>query len=100
MKKKAEEIARSAQRIAAEMREALAGGAVEGGGAQQGSAHRKLPEAVRKNFIDFRASLFDLGIYDPVLVRFDTATASQADTSAIADRLMAVSASLAPAGSA
>ena len=99
MKKNREEIARRAQRIAAELREALGGGAVEGGGAQQGSAHRKLPEAVRKNFIDFRASLFELGIYDPVLVRFDSATASQADTSAIANRLVAVSESLAPTAS-
>ena len=55
-----------------------------------GSRHRGLPEELRQRFIDVRAALFARGIYDPVLVRFDTATAPQAPTHEIAERLAAV----------
>jgi hypothetical protein len=55
-----------------------------------GSVHRGLPEELRQRFIDVRGALFAHGIYDPVLVRFDTATVAQAPTSEIAERLAAV----------
>lgn len=59
-----------------------------------GSAHRGLPEELRNRFIDVRAALFQRGIYDPVLVRFDTATATQASTAEIAAQLTTVAQSL------
>jgi len=59
-----------------------------------GSRHRGLPEELRQQFIDIRAALFTRGIYDPVLVRFDTATAAQAPTSEIAKQLALVAAAL------
>ena len=59
-----------------------------------GSRHRGLPEELRQRFIQVRTALFTRGIYDPVLVRFDTATVAQAPTSEIAERLAAVAAAL------
>jgi len=59
-----------------------------------GSRHRGLQEELRQQFIDVRAALFALGIYDPVLVRFDTATVAQAPTSEIGERLAAVAEAL------
>ncbi len=55
-----------------------------------GSRHRGLPEDLRQQFIDVRAALFARGIYDPVLVRFDTATVTQAPTREIGERLAAL----------
>ena len=49
----------------------------------------------REGFIDVRAALFQRGIYDPVLVRFDTATVTQASTQQIAEQLAVVAESLA-----
>jgi hypothetical protein len=46
-----------------------------------------LPEALRTRFIRVRTELFRRGLYDPVLVRFDTATVSQASTAEVAERL-------------
>jgi hypothetical protein len=59
-----------------------------------GSRHRGLPEDLRRRFIDVRTALFQRGIYDPVLVRFDTASAPQAATAEIAARLAEVAATL------
>ena len=59
-----------------------------------GSRHRGLPEELRQQFIDVRGALFALGIYDPVLVRFDTATVAQAPTSEIGERLAAIAEAL------
>ncbi len=59
-----------------------------------GSRHRGLPETLHERFIDVRAALFQRGIYDPVLVRFDTATGSQASTQEIAEQLETVAAAL------
>ena len=64
--------------------------AASGGGSRQ----RGLPEELRRRFIDVRAALFQRGIYDPVLVRFDTASAPQATTAEIAARLAEVAAAL------
>lgn len=51
--------------------------------------------ALRKRFIDVRTALFQRGIYDPVLVRFDSATAPRATKEEIAAQLEAVAQSLA-----
>jgi hypothetical protein len=50
--------------------------------------------AVRARFIDVRTALFQRGIYDPVLVRFDSATAPRATTEEIAAQLESVAQSL------
>ena len=42
------------------------------------NAAEPLPHELRKAFIDVRAALFARGIYDPVLVRFDSATVPRA----------------------
>lgn len=65
--------------VAAEMK-ALGGGA--------------LPVELRNRFINVRAALFQRGIYDPVLVRFDSATATPASAAEIAAQLESVAASL------
>ena len=49
---------------------------------------------LRARFIEVRAALFQRGIYDPVLVRFDSATAPRASTQEIARQLGAVAESL------
>ncbi len=59
-----------------------------------GSRHRALPEDLRDRFIDVRAALFQRGIYDPVLARFDTASVAQASTQEVAERLEQVAAAL------
>lgn len=86
MKRSEEQMRREAQRISAEILEQI-GSLPEGAGAQQGSAHRKLPEDLRKRFILLRSEMMERGIYDPVLVRFDSATAPQAETRRIAEQL-------------
>ena len=48
---------------------------------------------VRRRFIEARAELFQRGIYDPVLVRFDSATAPRASAEEIADQLEAIAGS-------
>jgi hypothetical protein len=53
-----------------------------------------IPRDLRKRFVDVRAELFQRGIYDPVLVRFDSATVAQASPAEIADELSKVAASL------
>jgi len=42
---------------------------------------------LRQRFIDFRTDLFQRGIYDPVLVRFDSFTAPKASAEEIAKQL-------------
>jgi hypothetical protein len=54
----------------------------------------RVPEELRRRFIAVRAELFQRGIFDPVLVRFDSATVPRASTQQIADQLAAVVASL------
>jgi hypothetical protein len=61
--------------------------------AELGSADR-IPEPLRKVFIAVRAELFQRGIYDPVLVRFDSATAPRATTREIAEELAKIAESL------
>jgi hypothetical protein len=59
-----------------------------------GSIHRNLPDELREGFINVRAALFQRGIYDPVLVRFDTATVTQASVQELAKQLAAVAETL------
>lgn len=51
--------------------------------------------ALRERFIEVRSALFQRGIFDPVLVRFDSATAPRATKDEIAAQLAAVAQSLA-----
>ncbi|MDQ3283945.1 MAG: hypothetical protein M3Q69_21280 [Acidobacteriota bacterium] len=47
--------------------------------------------ALRTRFIQVRAALFERGMYDPVLVRFDSATVAKASVEEIAEQLQSVS---------
>ena len=58
-----------------------------------GSA-RDLPKDLRQRFIAVRSALFQRGIYDPVLVRFDSATAPPATPAEVAEQLEKVAESL------
>ena len=51
---------------------------------------------LRLQFIELRAELFQRGIFDPVLARFDSATAPRADVAEIADELMKIAKPTAP----
>ena len=64
--------------------------AASGGGSRQ----RGLPEELRKRFIDVRSTLYQRGMYDPVLVRFDTASATQATTQEVAAQLATIAETL------
>lgn len=50
--------------------------------------------ALRERFINVRAALFQRGIFDPVLVRFDSATAPRATAQEIAEQLATVATNL------
>lgn len=50
--------------------------------------------ALRERFITVRAALFQRGVYDPLLVRFDSYTVPKATAAEIAERLTQVAASL------
>jgi hypothetical protein len=54
----------------------------------------ELSPELRQRFIRVRETLFHRGIYDPVLVRFDSATAPRATTVEIARQLATVAESL------
>lgn len=85
-----EEIRTMALAVAAELA-TIPGGTAAGGG---GSRNRGLPELLRLRFLSLRSALFQRGVFDPVLVRFDTATGTQASNAEIADQLKAVASSL------
>jgi hypothetical protein len=89
-----DEIKSAATAIADELRKTSAANAAEVLPAGGGSRQRGLPEELRKRFIDVRAALFERGIFNPVLVRFDSASAPPATTPTVADALAAVAASL------
>lgn len=71
-----EELKAEAARVAAEMKSGDVGG------------------ALRERFINVRAALFQRGIYDPVLVRFDSYTAPKATAAEVADQLETVATNL------
>jgi hypothetical protein len=49
---------------------------------------------LRKRFIGVRSQLFRRGVFDPVLIRFDTITVTRATIEEISDELAAVASSL------
>ena len=51
------------------------------------ASNRDLPAELRARFIAIRAELFQRGVFDPVLVRFDSATVPQASPREIAEQL-------------
>jgi len=53
-----------------------------------------VPAGLRKRFVNVRAALFQRGVYDPILVRFDSATAAPASTAEVAAELESVAATL------
>jgi hypothetical protein len=59
-----------------------------------GSLHRGIPGELRDQFIIVRAALFTRGIFDPVLARFDTASAPQATTREVAEELARVASAI------
>lgn len=58
----------------------------------------ELPEELREHFIRVRGALYQRGVFEPMLARFDTASAPQATTVEVAERLAAIAESLTPAG--
>jgi len=86
-----EELKSMAAEVAVEMQSATVGEPAATGG---GSRQRGLPEPLRERFIRVRTALFQRGIFDPVLVRFDTATAPQASTKEVGEQLAAVANSI------
>jgi hypothetical protein len=84
-----EEIKALAADLAARLR-GVAGETTAAGG----STRRGLADDLRRDLIEVRAALFRRGIYDPVLVRFDSATAPPATSGEIADQLEAIARSL------
>jgi hypothetical protein len=57
-------------------------------------AGEPLTHELRERFITVRAALFQRGIYDPVLVRFDTVSAPRASNQEIAEQLATVAGAL------
>ena len=55
---------------------------------------QEMSPALRERFITVRAALFQRGIFDPVLVRFDSATAPRATSQEIAEQLANVATNL------
>lgn len=58
------------------------------------AAAEPLPPDLRQRFITIRAALFQRGIFDPVLVRYDSATVPRASLQEIGEELAAVAAAL------
>jgi len=86
-----EEIRAEAARIAPLLTESGGDRAAPAGG---GSSGRGLPEELRAAVIAVRAALFQRGVYDPILVRFDSATVAPATSAEIAEQLQTISKSL------
>ncbi|HYS54063.1 MAG TPA: hypothetical protein VER58_09915 [Thermoanaerobaculia bacterium] len=77
-----EDLKAAATNIARELRES--------GSASNGD----LPAPLRARFLAIRAELFQRGIFDPILVRFDTATVPQASPREIAEQLTVLASNL------
>jgi hypothetical protein len=86
-----EELKSMAAEVAKELQAASGGEPAATGG---GSRQRGLPESLRERFIRVRSELFQRGIFDPILVRFDTASAPQAPAKQIGEELALVAAGL------
>jgi hypothetical protein len=59
-----------------------------------GSLHRGLPVELRERFISLRSELFQRGLFDPVLLRFDSASAPLASNREVGAQLERVAAAL------
>lgn len=57
-------------------------------------SNRDLSKELRAQFVAIRAELFQRGMFDPVLVRFDSATVPQASPREIAEALTLVASNL------
>jgi hypothetical protein len=68
--------------------------AMEVAGAMRSAGQGPLPKELRSRFIGVRSELFQRGIYDPVLVRFDSATVQQIPAAEAAEQLASVVAAL------
>ena len=53
-----------------------------------------LPKEVRRQFIEVRSALFQRGVFDPVLVRFDSITAPPASPAEIGEELAKIASAL------
>jgi hypothetical protein len=53
-----------------------------------------LSDDLRQRFIAVRAELFQRGVFDPILARFDTVTVTRASTQEVAKELAAIAASV------
>lgn len=62
--------------------------------AEMKNAGDGLPADIRERFINVRAALFQRGIFDPVLVRFDSATVTKASANEVAEQLETLAAGL------
>ncbi len=84
--KSRDEIKAMAAAVAADLRKASNAPAswTPAGG---GSRPRGLPEELRQRVIEVRTALYQRGMYDPILARFDSATVPEATTLVIADEL-------------
>ena len=58
------------------------------------TAGEAVPEDVRARFVAVRAALFQRGVFDPVLVRFDSATVPRASNEELAAELSKIAESL------
>jgi hypothetical protein len=58
------------------------------------SAGETLSPELRSRFIAVRGALYQRGVYDPVLVRFDSGTVAKATVSEVAEQLGRVAESL------
>jgi hypothetical protein len=58
------------------------------------SAGDALTPELRHRFIAVRTALFQRGVFDPVLARFDTVTVQRASVAEVAGQLAAVAAAL------
>ena len=89
-----DELRQMAAAVAEELRASGSAAGMNADSAGGGSLQRGLSEELRSRFIGVRAALFQRGIYDPVLVRFDSATAPPASNQEIAEQLSAIAAAL------
>jgi len=58
------------------------------------AAGESVEPELRKRFITVRGELFQRGVFDPVLVRFDSATVPRASLQQIADHLRSIAENL------
>ncbi len=77
-----EDMQAAAEHVAREIRESGA------------RTNKDLPKELRARFVAIRAELFQRGIFDPVLVRFDSATVPQASPQEIAGQLSLLTSNL------